>query len=273
MGCLFVLAMVLAFMVIVWAFSVSPILGLLLLGGVGVAIHLSNKREREKKEEEVNHRQHNLWEVQSKLKDYSFSQKHISSNMDSSIMIDEEAKKLCIIQDQLSKERVYDYKDILASEIIEDGVTVNKTSRSSQIGGAILGGIVAGGTGAIIGGLSGESTTEEEVNRIDLKVIVNDTKQPVKFISFLLDESDDPMTNKPFGIKKSDSRYKDAFKEVTHWHSLISVLIRQADQHDKVHKEESSNSVADEIKKLSDLFNEGILTEEEYTQQKMKILK
>ncbi|MEK5444442.1 hypothetical protein [Fredinandcohnia sp. FSL W7-1320] len=41
----------------------------------------------------------------------------------------------------------------------------------------MLGGIVAGGVGAVIGGLSGSQTSTNEVKKIQLQVVVNDTKK------------------------------------------------------------------------------------------------
>jgi len=80
--------------------------------------------------------------------------------------------------------RTFSYKDILESEVIIDGETVTKTSRTSQVGGAILGGIFAGGVGAVIGGLSGKTASKEKVKTIQLKIIVNDIKNPLQIIPF-----------------------------------------------------------------------------------------
>ncbi|MEK5444441.1 SHOCT domain-containing protein [Fredinandcohnia sp. FSL W7-1320] len=82
-------------------------------------------------------------------------------------------------------------------------------------------------------------------------------------------------------VKKDNLVYKNANKNVTHWHNLISHLINRADQedisinrdkeHDYINKNQSS-SIADEIKKLSELHKEGILSDEEFNSQKQKLL-
>ena len=74
------------------------------------------------------------------------------------ICVDEIKKKVAFIDGE--KYRIYNYRDILSSEVLIDGNEVVKTSRTSQIGGALVGGILAGGVGAIIGGLSAEQTKE-----------------------------------------------------------------------------------------------------------------
>lgn len=43
-----------------------------------------------------------------------------------------------------------------------------------QIGGVVVGGLLLGGVGAIIGGLSGKTETSGKISRIDLRLIVNE---------------------------------------------------------------------------------------------------
>lgn len=168
--------------------------------------------------------------------------------------------------------RTYDYKDILESEVIIDGETITKTSRSSQLGGAILGGILAGGVGAVIGGLSGKTASKEKVKTIQLKVIVNDTKKPLQIITFL---------NETNSIDRNNQKFIKANKEVIHWHSLFKVIIDMADKEEKSNQVIQNNinnsssqsfNTADEIRKLHDLLKEGIITQEEFNLQKKKII-
>lgn len=159
------------------------------------------------------------------------------------------------------------YQDVLSSELFEDGDTITKTSRSSQICGALIGGLALGGVGAIIGGLSGKKVNKDKVERIDLRLIVNDTKNPNHDLNFLDDET-----------SKGGFIYKGAIKEARHWYGLIEVIIKQADQDDgKLAKEEpniasNSNHIADELEKLAQLYKDNILTKEEFEQQKKKLL-
>ena len=211
---------------------------------------------------------------------------YISADYKAVIIIDETNQKICFIENTVkgidkfkntSKDFNYDYtlykfSDLLETEILQDGETVTKTSRGSQVGGALLGGVLAGGVGAIIGGLSGSTTSDEEFSKITLKVLMNDTQNPVKLIYFL-----DEIAN----VKKYDDRYKKANADSMDWHGVLKVIIQQVDKEDKrkyeQHEEVTANSrgnfsVADELKKLSDLHKEGILSEEEFNEHKKKIL-
>lgn len=95
--------------------------------------------------------------------------------------IDEENNKICLfnIDKNVISHKIIGYKDILACEIVEDGVTVTRSARGSQVGGALVGGLLLGGAGAVIGGLSGKKTTSEEIESISFRITVNDLNRPI----------------------------------------------------------------------------------------------
>lgn len=190
----------------------------------------------------------------------------------------ESAGSISIERDYFNYEiKKYSFSDILTSEVIEDDQSIVSTSRGSQIGGALLGGVLAGGVGAIIGGLSGSQTLDKKVKTMKLNIIINDTETPLRTIVFL---------NEVVHINKFEPKYEMAEQEVKHWHSLISVLIKKADKEDKEREKTEDrefqrelqltpsikSSVADELKNLNELVNEGILSEDEFKEQKYKLL-
>ena len=85
----------------------------------------------------------------------------LSTNILAGLAVDDSSKQLCIIHGHFTQ--FYDYKDIIESEVIIDGKSVTKTSRASQFVGTAIGGVLAGGVGVIIGGLSGSTSTKEKV--------------------------------------------------------------------------------------------------------------
>ncbi|WP_119966699.1 SHOCT domain-containing protein [Simplicispira lacusdiani] len=202
------------------------------------------------------------------IKDFSTTQKVIGSDGNTGLAIDEQRKKICLIdhRQQNVTTRVFVYKNLLSSEIFEDGATVTKTVRSSQLGGALIGGLALGGVGAIIGGLSGKTQTSGKIKKIDLRLTVNDTTNPLHDINFLDLET-----------KKDGFIYKQAIQQARHWHGLIEVLIKRADLEDKAASTNDapklpSGSVADELKKLAELRDAGVLSIEEFQQQKARLL-
>ena len=86
------------------------------------------------------------------------TKKLVSMKNDVALCIDEVKQKIYLFTNYYNEEKLrsYSLKDLLQVEIIEDNVTITKTSRTSQVGGAIVGGMLAGGVGAVIGGLSGK---------------------------------------------------------------------------------------------------------------------
>lgn len=191
------------------------------------------------------------------------------------IAIDTVNKKVVIMRGVTDTEPlIISYRDVLSSEIIEDGETVTKTSRGSQIGGALIGGLALGGVGAIIGGLSGSTKSAEKISKLALLITINDIANPVHYVMFIHEES--------LSHKKSGTVYKNAMGQAQEWHGKIQVLIRQADEEDR--RQEKDNlmktvaitpptSLADELTKIGTLRDSGVLTEKEFISQKEKLLK
>lgn len=202
------------------------------------------------------------------IENFSASQKFIGMDGKTGIAIDEQRNKICLINHLNKKIHTcfLEYKDLLAAEIFEDGITVTKTVRSSQMGSALIGGLALGGVGALIGGLSGKKESVGKVKKIDLRLTVNITSRPLHDISFLDDDT-----------KKDGIHYRQVMQQVRHWHGLMEVLIKRVDLEDKdankeIMKKPLGMSVADEIKKLAELRDSGVLSNEEFHEQKMKLL-
>ncbi len=236
---------------------------LIVVVGVVIAIieifHTSNKKK-------------GMEEKLAELNEFTPSQKIMADDGNSGIAVDEGRNKICLINNYLGNIEldVLEYRDILSSEIFEDGVTITKTARASQLGGALIGGLALGGVGAIIGGLSGLKTSSDEVNRIDLIITVNRTSNPIHKINFMNVEG-----------KKNGIIYNISMQQARHWHGLLEVLIKRADSEDAAKEGElvegkqkylQRGSIADELAKLAVLREQGLLTDEEFNSQKAKLL-
>lgn len=207
------------------------------------------------------------------IPNFSTTHLYIGPDEKTGIAIDEENRKVCFIQNYYGVViNPFDYKDIISSEVIEDGDTITKSSRTSQIGGALVGGLALGGVGAIIGGLSGSKKTSGVAKNISLKVIVNDTSSAMHEVIFLNTEA-----------KKDSLSYKIATEKVNEWHAKIHALIKQSNTNfeqkpkaptetDSRPEETAKASVVDQIAKLAELKEKGFLTDEEFNTQKQKLL-
>lgn len=207
--------------------------------------------------------------------DMNVSQYFIADDGESAIAIDEENNKIGIIVNNNNNptvldptfnnynftSRIFDFRDILKSEILKDGKSITSTSITSTVSGAVLGGMIAGGVGAIIGGMAGEKETVNVVSRLELQVVVNDPKKSVYRIVFAAN-------TERFTIHQLSSKELDEIAH--HWHNLLSHIIKLNDS--EIKNNISNFNKIDELKKLGELLNEGFITQEEFEIEKQKLL-
>lgn len=208
---------------------------------------------------------------------------HVSQKVDGfggfyTFAIDNDSEKICYISGYYS--RIVDYKDIIEVEIIEDGNTISKKSTSRTIGGAILGGILAGGAGSIVGGLSGSSKQKRKVSSLCLKILIRDTKNPTLIIRCF--DSKKMTTGNIESLETEGNAeshiYKSAKQQAEKIKDILSVIIDKTDRMGEAgslptgHFEHINTSIADEILKLNELRIKGIITDDEFASQKVKVL-
>ena len=79
------------------------------------------------------------------------------------LLINDTGKQICILLPQFKKvigfDQVYDVEYVVNEE------TIASKSTLRTIGGAVVGGVLAGGVGAIVGGLSGKTKTESKISK------------------------------------------------------------------------------------------------------------
>lgn len=241
---------------------------LILVIAIGAGTIISTNKNRELEQVKVDKR----IQIQNDLreKDFYISRNFLSDETGNGLYYDDESKKFAIINvsNEYSKTNPFSYsykfidsKDILESEILKDDVSVTKTSRGGQLGGAIIGGVLAGGVGAIIGGVTSTKSTTEKIKKLTLRITINNTSNPIQDVVFA------NFYNPQDG---ASSKIKEIISQIDNFHKLISVLIKQNDKEQV--NEPILNSTADELKKLAQLKNDGILSEEEFNQQKQKLL-
>jgi hypothetical protein len=212
-----------------------------------------------------------LAKILAAVPEFHASDKYVGEQ--SAIAIDPDGQKICVLKNP-SVFRVYSFGQILGTEIVEDGYSVEKTSRGSQAGGVIVGGLLGGGVGAVIGGLSGKKKVSQKVSSIQLKVTVEDVKEPLQTIDFL-----DTTVAFGGGADRSSSVYQQAMSVASRWQAHLVVAMKQATRTASQQPSSQTDnagsaptSVADELVKLADLRARGILTQEEFDSQKSKIL-
>lgn len=164
--------------------------------------------------------------------------------------------------------QVLRYSDIVSIAYEENGSNVYNKS----LGGAVVGGLLFGGVGAIVGGNTAKAKQNKEVNSMSIKILLKSTSNPTITLNIY--------SGPTLKTKESAARmhYEGLMKEVTGIKDIFSIIIDITDKNIAQAKSNptrlmsSTGSVADELTKLAKLKDAGVLSEEEFNTQKAKLL-
>ena len=241
-----------------FTFMIVAFLSALVVGGVG------NYQKRKIIKEHSKKLEGELAEIES----FTPTKKQVGSW--GLIAIDDNKKQIAIKEHE-GTIVIYSYNDILSCEIVEDGETVYQKSRT--IGRSIVGGVIAGGAGAVIGGRSGKTKEKRGVKSLVLRIVFKSTNKPIVKLGFIDAQEETLKTKRSIDLSEPyyAQLYKEALDSVKDWRDTFEIIIDSVNSE----KEGASNSyfsVSDELIKLNDLKEKGILTADEFEQQKKKIL-
>lgn len=246
-----------------WGFIIFAII-VAIVGGILQAQHQAKKQAE---------RANKMSTRFNSINDFKVSRKINGFGGFYTFAIDDESEKIAFVSEYTRK--IIDYKDIIGVEIIEDGNTIMSKSASRTIGGALIGGVLAGGAGSIVGGLSGNTKQKNKVSSLSVKILIRDTQYPSLEIKCF--ESSTMTTERKKSLEtegKLESHiYQSCKRQANEIKDMLSVIIDKMDNKSKKNNfNPSSNSIADELLKLNDLKEKGILTEVEFAEQKKRIL-
>lgn len=170
-------------------------------------------------------------DAHTSLPGFKWNRRYLDRVSKSGIALDRKRGKLCVFgfgEHPNSWHMVLGGEDILRVEIIENGESVMTTTPKHTVGNAVVGGLLFGGTGAVVGAMSSksETTVAEKVRNLSLRLLVDDLEQPTYQVSFLSES-----------CSRDSERYQDAARAILYYHSAIEVLIQRSDNHS-----DSSNS-------------------------------
>lgn len=168
------------------------------------------------------------------------------------IKIDEERKLF------KASGKVFKFEDLISFELVEDDQKIVEGGVSA--GRAILGGSFFGNTGAGIGGLSKIKKTDKEFcTNMQIIYTVKNNKQATRTIPFIFAKSD-----------KSKVVYNQAKVNAKATLEGFNYIISC---NESVEPTDSALANFEDLKKLKELFDLGILTEEEFEAKKSELLK
>ena len=159
--------------------------------------------------------------------------------MDNGIQIDTSSKQVCLIVSDNAKDsrrsaetesefKFIPYDKLLTSQINEDGETVTTASSQAKLGSvvgrSIVGGLLLGGVGVVVGGLSGKrvgtAKTQRNVTKLELELIIDDLAYPVHRVCFL---------DMQPGDKFDKGKVRRAREEIYFWQILLELAMMGED--------------------------------------------
>ncbi len=172
-----------------------------------------------------------------------------------SLSFDDNSKTF-IINKSIMNTDFYYYNQIVDFELLEDGESIIK----GGLGRAVAGGVLFGGVGAIVGGVTGGKKTKTICNSLKIKLTFRNSPRQTEYIDFI-----------SFKTETNSSIYKTAYQSAQ---DTLSALQLACDMVKNVCDEAPVHLVsgADEILKYKGLLDAGIITEEEFNAKKTQIL-
>ena len=110
------------------------------------------------------------------LDDFEADDVYVSDQNLGGVAID--LKRREILLTDAEEFRRFTVPSIVSCEILEDDVQLAYANRGSQLAGVAVGGILLGGVGAVIGGLSGSKRSVSKVRKMILRLVTDDFQNP-----------------------------------------------------------------------------------------------
>lgn len=174
--------------------------------------------------------------------------------------INKEKKELYFLfNDELDK--LIKYESIIECKIIENSNVVN----SGGIGRAIVGGLIAGDSGAIVGANTRKS--KNIVSSLSIRIVTKEIDEPLYTLE-LLDYQID--TNKQLYA----NFYKQAMEFANNVYATIQAVINDNNNTNLIETKQELNFTngLEQLEKLAELKDKGIITQKEFEESKKKIL-
>lgn len=198
--------------------------------------------------------------VRKELNTFVMSNRFNGIDRNNAVAIDETNNRIALIFDRstsmLDKKKIIQANEILdASVEVVRGNATTETDSGSQIGRMLIGGLMLGGVGAVIGGLSASKTTSQSINRIDLVICTKASGWPSHRINLLLGE-----------YPEASNQVRSVIDAGTAWALKIKAM------RDEASYRHSPSSLADELGKLVWLREHGEISQSEFEQLKRKLM-
>ena len=242
-----ILLIILAFPILVFEVAciivVPPFLIIQVFFGVIITYFIRKKRKKKREKEKEEKKEAILFQ-----KGY----KKIYNN----VYINEKNKEINI------KGKKYGFSQIIDCELIENSNTIN--SSYGNINGRLK------NNGKLSTRVNTFSTETSYCNELYINITIEDFESP----NIKLDVRENGI------LRVNGKKYKESLKNANNILSILKIIISKNNERylengtiTKIeHKYVTEESIQEQIKKLSELYNDGVLTEYEYSMKKQELL-
>ena len=150
---------------------------------------------------------------------YDFSRMNFTNTI--SIQIDEDKQLVKIAEYYKNEMLEITFDKILEVKVLENNVEIERYSRTKQAVGAIVGGALMGGAGAVVGGLTTGKQSSNILTNLSIELFIDDFKNPYREIVFF--END----NKFIEIKSSSDEAIKARQNLERFYKLLYLVVRR----------------------------------------------
>lgn len=152
---------------------------------------------------------------------------------------------------------IFEYANLLSFELLEDGQTITK----GGLGRAVAGGLLFGGVGAVVGGITGGKKTKGVCTSMKIRVTLKNAHIDTVYIPLITTET-----------KTNGFLYKTMQSSAQSCISALEIIADQNNSKQVFNSDSDTVSAADEILKFKNLLDEGIITQDEFEAKKKQLL-
>ena len=167
------------------------------------------------------------------------------------------------------------FDDIVDFAIIDNG---NQTGVGSSLVGAAVGGLLFGEAGGIIGAMLPSRTDNRKCEMLQIKLVLNSIGASQRYINFIGEHSGVPPQS------RSSYEYKNIYKALEECVSLLTIIMKRnaekinntvvvTDIRRLSYTGNQSVDIIESIKKLGELKELGLISEDEFETKKLELLK
>lgn len=207
---------------------------------------------------------------------YDVEAKVIGVNNSYMFLIDN-AKRQIVYMDSPEHAVTVPFADVMGVYLNIDDEVITKHSVGKTIGRAVAGSLIAGRTGAILGAMSVESYQVKKVKKVEVVIKLRNFRESAIHIDcFEAWRDTDHLVEQ---IDPNDKNIRDIYekgcRDAQRITELVGVVIdynSNSEMYDDDDDDNTEMSMAERIKKLGELKEQGLISEEEFIALKKQVI-